>query len=131
MNFGAHLIPQLNPQTSAAKFKLKTRVSLFLGLELKSGSCHLIWPSQLTALSRTRAWAISLGRWICIARPVFAYPFADLILSWPFDQNRAAQRRRPPRNRPLARVRFGSWQGDGSAAMRRIWADFNGPLRSI
>ena len=51
MNFGAHLIPQLNPQTSAAKFNLKTRVSLFLGLELKSGSSHVIWSSQLTAPS--------------------------------------------------------------------------------
>ena len=68
-----------------------------------------------------------LGRWIQITRPVFAYPFADLVLSWPLDLNRAVQRRRSPRGSPLARsISLSHGRGMGRASLSHLRADSTG-----
>ena len=68
-------MPQINPQSLLFKIKLKNQVSLFRGLEPKSGPSHSFWSNHLTAPGRAQSGA----------RP------------GPLDSNRAAHLRVPLR----------------------------------
>ena len=83
------MIPQINPQTSAANFKPKNLSSLFLGLELESDSSQASRSNQLTAPGGLKVARV-LDRWIPIVRPTIAYPFTRPLFSQPRDSDRTA-----------------------------------------
>ena len=103
-------------------------VSLFLGSESDSGSSRSTWLNQLTAPG-ARAGARSLGRWILIVRPAFAFSSANSIYSQPLDQNPTAAKSSPS-SHSLARVRAAPWaeQVVGSAAPCPLRVMANGSL---
>ena len=120
-------MPQLNPQTSAPKFKPQSSRVLLLGLGPESGSGHVTRLSHLTAPGGTRVGARDVDRRISIARPTIAYPFADPLLSQPHDLDRtAAASSSSSRSAALAcAVRHG--RGVGRASSRHLRADSTAP----
>ena len=124
------MLSQLNPQSPAVIFKLKSVGTVpWVSVELGIESIDSAQPTRRTRA--TRELERALGRWIVIVRPTFARNGALSISCPPSDQNPTVGLRRPPLAFAHARGRHGVSRGVGSASSRHLQAGQRLPLRAF